>query len=165
VATSRIVTDLHFTNAGDRIELTVDEGVVSRDAIYGAACAFTDRCYVRLAPAGPSPDPTAVTIVLRAKAGRPFDGAALGTELKEELLEQALRQRMVEDGEEFTTSLLGSAFGASASLGDVDAVHAQETFDDPLGIALSWEEKYAKTSAEGGSGEGQARPPEGEKGT
>jgi hypothetical protein len=154
----------------DRVELDLDEGSFPRDAVYGAAFAFIDRWYVRLDRVAEG----RIGIVLRAKPGHdgrdpqtpaaPFDGEAVAAELCAELFGQAFRQRLVEDGRELTASIFAGAHGGGevglgagglddlldpGDLGDAGA------FDDPLGIALSWEEKYAKKPAgEGGGGGG-----------
>ena len=136
MATSRIVTelgaDLRLTHGPDRVDLDVDASAVPRDALYGAACTFTDRCFVKLsATAGQVAGALSsrLQIALRAKAGRPFDGAALASELEEELLGQALRFRAFDEGRDLTAAIHEGAFGGGSTSTNVDDLGS---FDDPL---------------------------------
>ena len=142
------------TIAPDRVEVRLDEAAFPRDAVYGAAYAFIDRCYVRLDRAGDG----RLAIVLRAKAPGKLDGETLATELRDELFAQAFRLRLAEDGQELTAAIVAGAFGAGASSGPAEPslddllAGPDDAFDDPLGIAQSWEEKYAKKAAKGEQG-------------
>jgi His-Xaa-Ser system protein HxsD len=89
-----------------------------------------------------------IKVTLRAKrAGT--DVAALAGEFQNELLGQAWRRQIVDDNraliEAMTTKALAGAAGPPG-LDDLLAMDiGQETaFEDPLGIAMSWEEKYKK---------------------
>jgi hypothetical protein len=137
--------------AEDRVELEVD-GAFSRDALYAAACTFTDRCFVRLeVQSSDQREDQGVSVVLRAKDRRGFDGPKLLQELRDELDGQAFRQRMVEGSRDF----LQQVYGVSASPADapvpaisVDDLRTFEglgategTAEDPLALALRWEKK------------------------
>lgn len=131
-----------------RIALSLDEATAPRDAVLAAAFAFTDRCWVRLDRGAGS----TLTVILRVKAGG--DAAALDAlaeQVKEELLQQAWRQQALDAGRDLVASIALAAYGASAppdaaaDAGSLDDLLAEGgAFDDPLGIATSWEEKYAK---------------------
>ena len=62
VATSRSMSDPAPILDPSRVELALDEGAFPRDAVYGAAYTFIDRCYVRLH----RPAEGRIAIVLRA---------------------------------------------------------------------------------------------------
>jgi His-Xaa-Ser system protein HxsD len=144
-----------------RVEIGLDERAFPRDAIYGAAYSFIDRYYVRLHRAAEG----RIGIVLRAKTGGALDAEAVTAELHGELFAQAFRERLAEEGRDLTASIFAGAHGgtdgASSHLdpGDLSDLHA---FDDPLGIALSWEETQAKTPSHDG---GSAPKPPGEGAT
>jgi His-Xaa-Ser system protein HxsD len=134
---------MRTTVATDRVELDLDAAVFPRDAVYGAAFAFIDRCYVRLDRAGEG----RLGIVLRPKTAGSIDGEALAAEVQAELVAQAFRVRLAEDGRELTAAIVASAFGPAGGpaiddLASSDAI----SLDDPLGIALAWEEKQAKAA-------------------
>ena len=153
VATSRIVNDLQSTVSADRVELDLDAEAFPRDAVYAAAFTFIDRCYVRL----DQPAPGRIAVLLRAKTAGSLDGAATAAELQNELLGQSWRQRIADEGRELTASIAASAFSVSGSPTDDPLADGADAFDDPLGIAMSWEEKYAsKATAEQPSTDGAA---------
>jgi His-Xaa-Ser system protein HxsD len=159
VATSRIVSDLRTTLGADRVELELDGGAFPRDAVYAAAFTFIDRCYVRL----DHTDEGRLKMVLRAKVAGSLDGEALVADLRNELLGQAFRLQLTDAGREITASITAGAFGAPGG-GEGEPFAADlATFDDPLGIAQSWEEKHARKPH---AAEPPAEPPvEGEHGT
>ena len=130
------------------VTITVDASVYPIEALYGAAYIFIDRCYVLIdRPRGGSfsvsltPKATAADEALRAMVG----------EFANELLSQAWRQKILEENrvilETVTTQALAGAMGPP-SLDDLAAFDfSEESFEDPLGIAMSWEDKY-KTKPE-----------------
>lgn len=151
------------------VTLTVDAAIYPIEAVYGAAYIFIDRCFVFL----DRPKAGAVAVTLTDKKGT-VDLEALrqmAGEFANELLTQAWRQKIVEENrvtlETVTMQALAGATTRSApvepSLDDLASFDfTEEPFDDPLGIAMSWEEKYKKktpveaaseTIAEGGAAE------------
>jgi His-Xaa-Ser system protein HxsD len=147
VATSRIVSDLRMALGPDRVALDLDDGVFPRDAVYAAAFAFIDRCYVHLE----HPSEGRTGILLRPKATdapAPFDAESVAAELKNELLGQAWRQRLVEQGRELTAAITAGAFGGADETLAAGAEGGDAPFDDPLGIALQWEQQKAPGSAD-----------------
>ncbi len=138
------MTDLRTTLVPDGVALDVDAAVFPRDAVYGAAFAFIDRCYVRLDQAGAG----RLAVLLRPKAAGSIDGEALAAEVHAELLAQSFRVRLAEGGRDLTDAIVAGAFGA-AGAAPIDDLMSDEgiALDDPLGIALQWEEKHAKKAA------------------
>jgi len=126
--------------------LTIDEGVYSLEAVYGAAFTFLDRCYVFLE----RPADGQVRVVLSTKQPGADEDALKGLvgEFANELLACAWREKITEANratiEAVTMQAIGSAMGPPSldELEDFD--FSEEPFEDPLGIAMSWEEKYAK---------------------
>lgn len=128
------------------VTITVDASVYPLEALYGAAYIFIDRCYVLIdRPRGGS-----FSVSLTAKAAGVSDEAlrAMVGEFVNELLSQAWRQKILEENrvilETVTTQALAGAMGPP-SLDDLAAFDfSEESFEDPLGIAMSWEDKYKK---------------------
>ncbi|MFO0564075.1 MAG: His-Xaa-Ser system protein HxsD [Polyangiaceae bacterium] len=123
--------------------LELDEALYPKDAIYGAAYVFIDRCYVRL----DRPEPGRISIRLKPKPETDAKLESLAGELENELLGQAWRRLLVEENrrllETVTTRALSGAAGPPG-LDDLLDMDDEGAFDDPLGIAVSWEDKYKK---------------------
>jgi len=128
------------------VQLQLDATLYPLQAIYGAAYIFIDRCYVFL----DRPRPEQVRVVLTAKGGQADPGAlrALVGEFANELLSCAWRHQVTLDNrvllETVTMQAIAGAMG-QPSLDDLASFDfSDQGFDDPLGIALSWEEKHGK---------------------
>lgn len=128
------------------VQLQLDATLYPLQAIYGAAYIFIDRCYVFLE----RPQPDQVRVVLTAKSGQADEGAlrALVGEFANELLSCAWRHQVTLDNrvllETVTMQAIAGAMG-QPSLDDLASFDfSDQGFDDPLGIALSWEEKHGK---------------------
>jgi His-Xaa-Ser system protein HxsD len=137
-------------NADDgKVEVEFDEGLYPLDAVYGAAYVFIDRCYVHL----DRPRDGRVGVTLRLKPGSNLALTDLAGELQNELLGQAWRRQIMAESrlliEQISTRALAGSAGPPG-LDDLLAIDdAAGAFDDPLGIAMSWEEKYKKKKPEG----------------
>lgn len=131
----------------------IDEAAFDRQIIYAAAFTFIDRAWVRLHRHAPG----RVDVVLREKAGGSLPGDPRA-ELVEALYAARLQQASVTASGSWADSITLSALGspesdvespANASTGEsakLDPVAEEDlaAFDDPLGIAKSWEEKHRK---------------------
>jgi His-Xaa-Ser system protein HxsD len=155
--------------AAGSVTLTVDAAVYPLEAVYGAAYIFIDRCFVLLDR--PKAGSVAVTLAPKKGAAEAEVLRQMAGEFANELLTQAWRQKIVEENrvilETVTTQALAGALAhstpAEPSLDDLASFDfTEEAFDDPLGIAMSWEEKYKKKTpteaaseapVEGGSAE------------
>jgi hypothetical protein len=127
------------------VSIDIDDAVYPRAAIQGAAVVQLARAWVRLA----TPAPGRTRLTLRPKQGA-GDGelAALGGEVLNELLHQALRLDVGARTEKLRELVIGKAAMAAES-----AVEAPPPapappdepvafVDDPLGIAKPWEERF-----------------------
>lgn len=140
------------------VSLRVDSALYPLEAIYAAAYVFIDRCYVFL----DRPAEGKVRVTLSSK-GAPYDDAGAREvvgEFANELLSCAWRAQITRESratiEAVTAQALSGARGAP-SLDDLEAFDfSDEAFDDPLGIAMSWEEKYAKNKKDPKSAEPKA---------
>jgi His-Xaa-Ser system protein HxsD len=128
------------------LAMRVDSTLYPLEAVYAAAYVFIDRCYVFL----DRPEENRIRVSLTPKKGE-LDDAVVG-EFANELLSCAWRSQIARDSratiEAVTAQALSGARGAP-SLDDLEAFDfSDEAFDDPLGIAMSWEEKYKKKKDE-----------------
>lgn len=128
------------------VSLRVDSNLYPVEAIYAAAYVFIDRCYVFL----DKPAEARVRVTLTAKSGTIEGDAARDVvgEFANELLSCAWRAQIAKESratiEAVTAQALSGARGAP-TLDELEAFDfSDEAFDDPLGIAMSWEDKYAK---------------------
>jgi His-Xaa-Ser system protein HxsD len=133
----------------NRVEITVDRSLYPLDALYGAAYIFIDRCFVLL----DSPDETTLRVWLSGR--ETLDADALRTlagEFGNELLAQTWRRRVVEQNRPVIEAVSARAFSGALPPSPVEALDdldlSGDAFDDPLGIAVPWEEKYGKKGGE-----------------
>lgn len=129
--------------------LNLDAGMYPLDVVYGAAYALIDRAYVLLDKQADSSKGSRFLIQLRGKRQLDEAGvAALSGEFANELLSQALRRKVVKQNgaliEEIVTQAIAGAAGASLPQDFVDDDDDLDFLDDPLGIAVPWEEKFSK---------------------
>jgi His-Xaa-Ser system protein HxsD len=137
--------------------LRVDLELHSREAVFGAAYTFIDRCYVWL-------DKDAdgrIVVELTPRPGATDSVEALSGDFATELLAQSTRAMVLAANRDLvqaivTRSLVGAgarpAQAAAPPLPDLEAFELEdEPFDDPLGIAMSWEQKYGKKTPDGSS--------------
>jgi His-Xaa-Ser system protein HxsD len=134
--------------------IELDESLYPKDAIYGAAYVFIDRCYVHLDRAADR----RIKVTLRAKKGVSSSADELAGEFQNELLGQAWRITIAEENRQLIESITTRALGGAAGPPGLDELLAMDigeasAFDDPLGIAMSWEEKYKKKGAANAGGE------------
>lgn len=140
------------------VALRVDAGLYPLGALYGAAYVFIDRCYVLLG----RPDATHLTVTLAWKKGAPPEGAlrALAGEFMNELLSCTWRAKINEESRSIIESVTAQAFAGAMgppSLDDLEKFDfSEDAFEDPLGIAMSWEDKYGKKKAAAAKGEAPA---------
>lgn len=143
------MSDIQTVLGEGSVQIELDEGLYPKDAIYGAAYVFIDRCYVHL----DRPADRRVRVTLRAKSGVAVDSQALAGELENELLGQAWRLSLAAENRQMIESITARALGGAAGPPGLDDLLAMDindatAFEDPLGIAMSWEEKYKKKGAE-----------------
>jgi His-Xaa-Ser system protein HxsD len=141
--------------AGRSVTLEVDAEVHSRDAVFGAAYVFIDRCYVWLDKAADGK----LKVELTARPGQDVSLEALAGEFGNELLAQSTRATVYEHNAQLVQAIVnralrgaGAGGGATApgiDLSELESLELEdEPFDDPLGIAMSWEQKYGKSAPE-----------------
>jgi His-Xaa-Ser system protein HxsD len=145
------------TNDSRIARLRVDLDLHSREAIFGAAYTFIDRCYVWL-------DKDAdgrIVIELTPRAGANDSVEALSGDFANELLAQTTRAMVLGANRDLVQAIVSRALvgagartaqAAAPALPDLEAFELEdEPFDDPLGIAMSWEQKYGKKTPDASS--------------
>lgn len=133
--------ELTYSMDGRRVSFVLDETVYPRDAVYGAAYLFVDRCWLFLARPGDD------QIEVRLKGKQAMDQAALEAlagEFANELLNQVVRQRVGESTAQIREYYMAKAFFADSNQTSIDALlaelDAEELEEDPLEISVPWEE-------------------------
>ena len=128
------------------VRLSVDASVYDLESVYAAAYTFIARCYVVV----DRPAANRFTIALSSKAV-PVEAAelrALVGDFANELLASAWRRTITRNNRALIESVTMQAFAGAMgppSLAELESFDfTDEPFDDPLGIAQSWEEKYKK---------------------
>jgi His-Xaa-Ser system protein HxsD len=132
--------------AGGSAKIEIDATLYPLDALYGAAYVFLDRCFVLLDR--PSADRFRATLAPKSGSADADALRALAGEFANELLSCAWRHRITQENraliESTTMRAIAGAMGPP-SLDDLEKFDfSAEAFEDPLGIAMSWEEKYGK---------------------
>ena len=142
------------------VTVIADASVYPIEAVYGAAYIFIDRCYVLIDKAREGA--FSVTLTPKAAGATAETLRAMVGEFANELLSQAWRQKILEENrvilEAVTTQALAGAMGPPTIDDLASFDFSEEGFDDPLGIAMSWEEKHKKKGDEKTSGEGGSKP-------
>ncbi len=144
------------------VAFEVDSTLYPLDALYGAAYVFIDRAFVFLE----KPADNRFRVTLTPKKG-PADAAALEAfagEFSNELLSCAWRAKITQENraliESVTLRAVAGAMGppSLSDLANFDFTDAP--LEDPLGIAMSWEDKYKKKDKKPAQpGEAQDAPP------
>ncbi|MFO0550522.1 MAG: hypothetical protein U0271_19160 [Polyangiaceae bacterium] len=154
--------DIAVSYGPGSVSFELDEDFYPKDAIYGAAYVFIDRCYVHLDRAtvaeGAKPR---VRVTLRHKK-EGLDNAVIAGEFENEALSQAWRVRLAAEHRQTIEAITAKALAGAAGPPGLDDLLATDigegsAFDDPLGIAMSWEEKYGKKK---GDAAGEEKPAE-----
>jgi His-Xaa-Ser system protein HxsD len=136
--------------AKNTVKLEVDEKIFPRPVAVSAAYMFLDRCYVRLESAPRR------RILVRMKGKRKLSKArltALADEFENELLHQLIRHQVAQKTNQLREVIVGRALFSAEPAGEAGE-QPEETgedldyLDDPLGIAVPWEEKYGEGKKE-----------------
>lgn len=142
------------------VTITIDDSLYPLDAVYGASYTFLDRCYVLLDRA--APNRTRITLTPKKDGASEAELRSWVGELQNELLSCAWRGQIVRENraviEAVALQAISGAMGPP-SLDDLkDFDFSEEPFEDPLGIGLSWEEKYKKKQDEAAPAAAAAAP-------
>jgi len=133
--------ELTYSTDGRRVSFVLDETLYPRDAVYGAAYLFVDRCWLYLS----RPADDQIEVRLKGKTALDQGGLeALAGEFANELLNQVVRQRVGESTAQIREYYMAKAFFADSNQTSIDALlaelDAEELEEDPLEISVPWEE-------------------------
>ena len=134
--------NVEVDSRGNRIGLLLDEKIYPREVSLAAAYRFIDRCYVRLERAGRRQ--LQVWLKGKRKLGRKALDALAG-EFNNELLQQLMRQQVAARTTGIREAIVGRALmSAEPWTEEIEPSEIEELdyTEDPLGIAVPWEEKY-----------------------
>ena len=134
------------------VTITLDAELYPRAALYGAAYVFIDRCFVLLDH--PTAQTWSVTLTKKDPAAEHPVLRDLAGEFANELLSCAWRHEITKTNRAMIETVTMQAFGGAMGPPSLEELEAfdftEEPFDDPLGIAQSWEDKYKKKKPEEG---------------
>jgi len=144
--------------------ILVNKRLYTRDVLFGTAFIFLDRCYIHLDTA----DKDHYKVDLRVKPdSKSIVAADLAGEFLNEMVNQAVRLKLAKTTELVRNTIVGRAIGQSMPFEQGSAASepaidlppevakileeeddSLDFLDDPLGIAIPWEEKYGKDGKE-----------------
>ena len=131
--------------ADDKLVLRLHKTLYPLDVVYGAAYIFIDKVYVLLGRDG---DHYIVEFASKQEEGSGDGLRALAGQFSNELLSQALRRRITKKNktllEAIVSQALAGATGAMVPSAFDDDDDDLDFLDDPLGIAVPWEERFKK---------------------
>lgn len=153
------IRNIQVDTENNAVTVAVNPEVYPLDVIYGASFVYIDRAYVMLDRA----EGDEARVMVSLKARQPSDSEALealGGSFANELLSQALRETIAKKTQKIRELVINRALYStldSGSSGDLDFDEDDDLdfLDDPLGIAVPWEEKFEGEQAEGEQAEGE----------
>jgi His-Xaa-Ser system protein HxsD len=125
---------------GACVTFDVDLDAYTMEAVYGASYIFLDRYYLSME----RPSKKALRVTIRPKDGGATDPVAIEGAFKNELLNQALRETIAARNAKLREYIIGRALYGAETAADAGA---KGYTDDPLGIAVPWEQKYGPAGA------------------
>ena len=123
-----------------QVELTIDPQLYPLEAVYGAAYVFLDKAYLRL-DGNPKKK-----IIIKIKGKESLDREKLENlagDFLNELLNYTLRYKISKNNRKIREYIVGTALLSSLAEAP-EAEEKEEWEEDPLGIAVPWEEKHKK---------------------
>jgi len=129
------------TFSENSVHFVLDEEIYPRDAIYGAAYIFVDRCYLYLTR--PEDKTVAVRMRLKEKSKDPEQALdAMAGEFANELLNQVLRYRIGLATADLRSYYMARAFVSAPAQTSIDKLlaelDAEELEEDDLEISVPW---------------------------
>jgi His-Xaa-Ser system protein HxsD len=134
-------------------EILVNQKIYPLEVVFGTAYIFLEKCYVFL----DKHESGKILVRLRPKpecSAEDFERVA--GEFENELINQALRRKIAQRTETVRDAIVHRAlFSSLPESLDLSLEDEQGDYlDDPLGIAVPWEEKFKKEEAGTGTGTG-----------
>lgn len=139
---SESLDELSFLEDGRRVSFTLDTSVYPREAIFGAAYLFVDRCFLFFT----APAEGQVEVRLKPKDAPSEAGAleALAGEFGNALLDQVLRAQVADSTGKLREYAFARAFLSTPVQSSIEQLLAEldeeELEDDELEIDVPWEQ-------------------------
>ena len=105
------------------VVLSFEESIYPKDAVFGAAYALLDRCFVHI-----DRDGTKLSVRLRAKPGEKLSADLLAGEFESEALAQAWRREIIRENQSLIDGL-----SARASVGAAGPPGLDDLLEEDLG--------------------------------
>jgi len=130
-----------------RVVIPLDTSIYPLDAIYSTSYVFLDRAYVYLEKG--SNGKIEVSLMSKGRNVKDEDLIKLAGEFANELVGQSIRATLDESGKKIREyvvlkSQYGQTGGGMSLEGLLDQTLKEALEEDPLEIAVPWEEKYGK---------------------
>jgi His-Xaa-Ser system protein HxsD len=158
------IENVALDSANGSVFITLNRKLYTLEVVYGTAYVFIDRCYVLL----DIDEQGALVVRLRGK--QPLDEdhlEALAGEFANELINQLLRVKISKRNAKVREAIVSRALFSSFKEREIfegDDFGAEDDYlDDPLGIAVPWEDKFKQDYPEGGDEEKPTQPEEGKE--
>jgi len=129
----------------NKIVFSLNSEIVSLESVYSTCYAFVDRFYIYLDKKNKN-----IIVSLQPKEG--FIAKTTEGEFRNELLSNLLREKIAKNNLKIREYIIGQALYSSAS-SEIDEFFGKAGNDyqeDPLDIAIPWEEKKDKKSKKSG---------------
>ena len=138
---SESLEELAFQLDDRRGSFVVNEDLYPRDAVFGAAYLFIDRCWVYLKR--PSDKEIEIVLTSREAAVEKEALVELAGEFANELMNQIVRIQVGEQTAQIREYYLARAFFSDPNQSSIDALlaelDAEELEEDELEISVPWE--------------------------
>jgi His-Xaa-Ser system protein HxsD len=134
--------ELTFALDERRVSFTVDEELYPRDAVYGAAYLFIDRCWVYLG----RPEAHLIEVRLKHRSAEVTEEqlVEMAGEFANELLNQVVRLRVGQSTAQIREYYFARAFITDDTQSSIDSLlaelDAEVLEEDSLEISVPWEE-------------------------
>ncbi len=153
---------------GNMVSFEIDRKIYPMELIFGAGFIFIDRCYVYLDRNGSDK----IKVTLKGKPGTGDEEVErLVGEFNNELLNQALRKKINQANKRVREYIVSRALFSAEPVDDVepgyeeqpldDMAFEDDFLDDPLQIAVPWDEKYGADKKDAPAKEPEAKTDEG----
>ena len=150
-----LVDELIWLDDGRRVAFVIDEDLYPRDAVYGAAYLFVDRCWIYLS----RPGDKQIEVRLKPKGdSSPELLESLAGEFANELLNQVLRVRIGDSTGKIREYYMARAFFSTTTQSSIDQLLAElddeELAEDDLEISVPWDAPAEDPGQDGSEGAG-----------
>lgn len=123
-----------------KIKFSVNENIFPLEAVLAACYGFIDLFYIYLDKKG-----KIFQVSLESKNNEDFKIKEVEGQFRNELLHSALRVKISNNNAEIREYIVSQALYSSLPISEGENWNNQK-LDDPLGIAIPWEEKFGENS-------------------